>query len=336
MFDKSMLKYYSQLIDIDGSQGKGFLTGGRWWQIHLEPNSSCNIVYSPNLDPANEIVIYTHSEARAQYIANLIMAAHSLYTGELMTTEPIKVFQKRARTPNEIEEQLLAGSTGHLGISNLPVSCLIASKASQRLAYQYAIFKYQLSCNAVPLSPRELDPAADWMPGTVISSSPQDHVYFAYAIITSYSVLEELSIEIRTSEQRPSKLNGIWNPLVKEDLNQRLSRAGINPSEHIVWTLRETPTKIERAREPILVQKAEWADSKVRDGYIDMFEAIAYASWLRSQVSAHRLREITRSLTIYDVTNIQHLARYCLLQALGFWRYYERITDKSGRKRPLD
>lgn len=332
-----MQKYYSKLIDIDGRHDTGLFSKGRWWQIHLEPNPSCGTVYSPNQDPANEIIIYAHSENRAQYIANMIMAAHCLYTGQVFTTDVIKVFRKRAQTADEIAEQLLAGGRGYFGASNLPVSCLITSKASQRLAYQYAIFKYQLSCHTVLFNPLDLDPDGDWRPGRAVSPLPEDHVYFAYAIITSYSVLEELSIEIRASEQRPSKLNGRWNPSVKEDLNQRLVKAGIDPSEHIVWNLRDTPTNIERVRQPILVQKAEWAYSKVRDGYIDLFEAIAYASWLRSRVSAHRLMEISRSLTIYDVANVQHLARHCLLQALGFWRYYERhICQSDDTKQPPD
>ena len=333
-----MLKYYSKLIDIDGNHEIGLLCKGRGWQIHLEPNPSCNIQYSEN-KPANEITIHTHSENRAQYIANMIMAAHCLYTGEVLTTNVIKVFQNRAQTADEIAEQLYAGGGGYLGISNLPVSCLITSKASQRLAYQYAIFKYLLSCHTVPLSPLELDPEGDWKlgPFRAVSSLPEDHTHYAYAIITSYSVLEELSVEIRASQECPSMLNGRLNPIVKDDLNQRLVKAGINPSEHIVWNLRDTPTKIERVREPMLVQKAEWAYSKVRDGYIDLFESIAYASWLRSQVSAHRLREIARSLTIYDVANVQHLARRCLLEALGFWRYYERhIYQTDDTKQLLD
>lgn len=314
----SMLKYYSNLIDIDGSHNEGFLCEGRGWQIYLEPNPSCGII--SNGKPANEIVLHAHSEKRAQYIANMVMAAHCLYTGELLTTDVIKVFPNRANTVAEIEQHILAGGIGQFGISNLPVSCLIAAKASQRLGYQYAIFKYLLSCHTVILSPRDLDPAGDWEGGNAVSILPKDYIFFANAIITAYSVLEELFIEIRASESRPTKIDGKWNPEVKEDLKQRLIKVGIDPSDAIVWNLRATPTKIERARKPIIVQKTEWASFNVRDGYIDMFEAIAYASWLRSRVSAHRIGTLTRSLTIYDVENVQHLARFCLLKILRFWR----------------
>ncbi len=318
-----MRKYYSSLI-VNEQTSEGFLCKGRQWQIHLESNPSCHMVYTPNQQPANEIIIYAHSQNRAQYIANLVMASYCLYTGELLTTEVIPVFPKRAKTVHEIEEHLLAGGGGNLGVFNLPVSCAIAAKASQRLAYQYAIFKYLLSCHTVILNPRDLDPDGDWRPGKAISLLPEDHVHFANAIVEAYSVLEELSIEIRASKSRPSRIKGRWNPVVKNDLQNRLIKAGLDPYERVLWHLRDTPTNIERSHKPVLAQKTEWAAYRVRDSYIDLPEAIDYASWLRSQVSAHRLRTLTRSLTRYDVANVQHLARYLLLKVLGFWRYFER------------
>jgi len=42
-------------------------------------------------------------------------------------------------------------------------------------------------------------------------------------------------------------------------------------------------------------------------------------SWLRSKVAAHRLGNLARSLTKYDVHNAQTTARRLLLGHLGFW-----------------
>jgi len=318
----TMQKYYTNLIILNYGQEDGYYCKGRGWQIHFEANATCHMLVDDK--PAKEIIIYSSSKERAQYVANLLLAAHCLYTGELLTDDERTVFPNRAETIDEIAEQEIAGGHDCIGVSNLPVSCLIAAKASQKHAYQYAIFKYLLSFQTIPLGPRALDPQGDWTPGKAVSLYPKEHVYFSSAISQAYSVLEELSIEIRASKNNPSTIHGKWNPKVKNNLQERLIVAGINLSEPLLWTIRDTPTKIEKVRKPKSIKKTEWASFKVRDEYIEIIDAIAFASWLRSSVSAHKFSRLAKSLTIYDVANIQHLARRLLLETLGFWRYYER------------
>lgn len=318
----TMQKYYTNLIILNYGQEDGYYCKGRGWQIHFEANATCHMLVDGK--PAKEIIIYSSSKERAQYVANLLLAAHCLYTGELLTDDERTVFPNRAETIDEIAEQEIAGGHDCIGVSNLPVSCLIAAKASQKHAYQYAIFKYLLSLRTIPLGVRALDPQGDWVPGKAISVLPKEHVFNANAITLGYSVLEELSFDIRASRKEPSMIDGKWNPKVKIELEERLVAAGIDLSEHLLWHLRDTPTKIERERKPAGIKKTEWARYKVRDVYLNVIDAIAYASWLRSKVSAHRLSRLAKSLTIYDVANIQHLARRLLLETLGFWRYYER------------
>ena len=266
----------------------------------------------------------TKSADRAQHVIDLVLAAYCLYVGESFTFETMPVFKNRPQTTGEIEEQILAGGGHTTAIYNLPVSCLIASKASSKNAYQYAIFKHLLSCRSVPIGARSLDPQGDWESGKAISDLPEEHVFNANAITLAYSVLEELSFDVRASRKVPSTINGRWNPIVKKDLEDRLAREGISLLAPTLWHLRDTPTKIERARRPSGLQKCEWAKFRVRDVYLNVVEAIAYASWLRSKTSAHRLPKLVKSVTIYDVANVQHLARRLLLEALGFWRYYEK------------
>lgn len=315
-----MQKYYTNLIILDYDQDEGYYCKGRGWQIHFEANATCHILVEGK--PAKEITIYAHSEERAKYVANLVLAAHCLYTGDLLTDEDRTVFPNRAQTIDEIAEQAMAGGHTCIGVGNLPVACLISAKASQKYAYQYAIFKYLLSYRTVPLWSRYLDPQGEWMPGKSVSMLLKEHVFNANAIALCYSVLEELSFDIRASSKEPSMKDGKWNPKVKIDLEKRLTASGINLSEHSLWHLRDTPTKIERNRKPAVQQKTEWASYKVRDIYVNVIDAIAYASWLRSKVSAHRLSKLAKSLTIYDVANVQHLSRRLLLETLGFWRYY--------------
>jgi len=319
-----MQKYYSNLIILEEKQKEGTFCKGRGWQINFEPNPSCNIITAG--EPAKEIIIYAQSIERAEYISNLILAAHCLYTGELITVDERIVSPNRAQTIDEVAEQAIAGGHGCMAVFNLPVACLISAKASQKYAYQYAIYRYLLSFRAIPLGGRDLDPQGDWIPGRAISMLPKEHVFNANAITLGYSVLEELSFDIRASRKEPSMIDGRWNPVIKNELEERLITAGVDLSEHLLWHLRDTPTKIERERKPAGLQKTEWARYKVRDVYLNVIDAIAYASWLRSKVSAHRLSRLAKSLTLYDVANVQHLARRLLLEALGFWRYYQKVS----------
>jgi hypothetical protein len=250
------------------------------------------------------------------------MVAHCLYTGDLVVFEDRTVSTKRAQTVDEISEQVFKGGQDSIGVHHLPVACLIAAKASWKYIYQYAIFKYFLSFRTITLEGPALDPQREWIPGKAVSTFPKEHVFYAFAISLCYSVLEELSLEMRASQKEPSKKNSEWNPVIKSDLEKRLTKAGINLNEHLLWTLRETPTKIERARKPPNIKKMEWAVYRVRDELCNIIDAIAYASYLRSSISSHRLPSLAKSLSIYDVANVQHLARRLLLETLGFWRYF--------------
>jgi hypothetical protein len=257
----------------------------------------------------------------------MVFAVYSLFAGGLLADKSNRVFSKRAGTVSEVVGQVLAGGGRGLGVYQLPLACIIAAKASQRMAYQYALFKFLLSQRSVCLGVDALDPERDWEPGKSVSDFPAEHVFNAHAIISGYSVLEELSLELRASSKKPSKINGQWNPVVKQELENRLVKAKVDLSEPLLWHLRDTPTKIERSRQPPSKGKCEWASAKVRDIYVEVIDAIAYASWLRSGISAHKLPELAKSLTIYDVANVQNLARRLLLEVLGFWHYYQRHPE---------
>ena len=319
----NLKKYFSNLHVLEYPQKSGFFCKGKGWQIYFESNSSNHTLVDEQGDPHKEIIIYATSRERAQYVANLIMASRCLYTGDLLTEEERTVFPKRAQTIEEIEEQLIVGGHDYIGVSDLPVSCLIAAKASHQYKYQHAIFKYFLSLRTMPINSLALDPQHDWIPGKAVSMSPKEHVFYASAISLCYSVFEELALEVRASKEKPRIIDGKWNPEIKNDLERRLISARINLKEKLLWTLRETPTKIERTRKPPGTQ-TEWVRYRVRDEYWNVIDAIAYASWLRSKIATHKLPAIAKSLSIYDVANVQHLARRLLLETLGFWRYYQK------------
>jgi hypothetical protein len=201
-------------------------------------------------------------------------------------------------------------------------ACKIACKASYRRACSYSLFKYRLGISLFPIAPIDLDPShSGYYP---LSSFPLDHVSLAYAIIAFYSVIEELGLEVRASNKKPSFINGHWNPVVRVDLESRLKKFGINIKETFDWILRSTPTKIERnlSKDKKLKKdtKSVWSRRRVRDVEIDVPDAILLVSNLRSKISSHKFDKSVSSISIYDVSNANFLARRLLLERLGFWR----------------
>jgi len=153
---------------------------------------------------------------------------------------------------------------------------------------------------------------------------------FAYAIITAYSVIEELGLDVRASKDNPSTLeNGEWNPLVLNDLVNRLTRSNIDITQNIQWMIRGEKTKIEQDKPIKTVSLTEWADSdnnsdslqiSNKDSYIYIPDAINFISFLRSKISSHCVKDRIMDLSVFDVANAQFLAQRLLLEKVGLWK----------------
>jgi hypothetical protein len=196
---------------------------------------------------------------------------------------------------------------------------MIAAKASHRRAYKYALAKINFASELHSLEMVESDPSlATEHYG--VTAYTKDLVNLAYSVIASYSAIEEFGLEIRT-KGKPSIIDDTWNPVVRQDLEERLRKAGINLNDTVAWALRGKPTGIEKAKLLPSKGKCKWARGLyVRDCELEVIDAIRIASWLRSKVAAHRFGGITGALNSYDVENIRHLARRLFLERLGFWR----------------
>ena len=96
-----MQKYYSNLVVLEDNLNEGVFCRGRGWAISFESNPSSHIVTGN--EPAKEIIVYTQSADRAQHVIDLVLAAYCLYTGEILTSDPVPVFQNRAQTIDELE-----------------------------------------------------------------------------------------------------------------------------------------------------------------------------------------------------------------------------------------
>ena len=75
---------------------------------------------------------------------------------------------------------------------------------------------------------------------------------------------------------------------------------------------------------------------EVRDGQIHITDAIAYASFLRSQIAthSHEDKRFLRVLSVYEVSNTRFLARRLLLESLGFGEsltLIELLISETGR-----
>jgi len=267
-----MNQYYSRLVTTDYSYYPFPPYKGHGWNLTFEDypqfeSSKTSAIINGKEYPGKTVIIHATSTDRAQYVSDLVFASFILWRGEQTPFFPLRTqvipldYINPKATPiknGDIKGPLFIGSM------KIPTACLIARKASYRRFYQNAIFKYLLSQEIFPTSQFELDPP-HWYPSKYVFDFPDHHSRCAYAIVIAYSVLEEISLEIRASRDRPSFINGQWNPDVRLDLEERLKTAGIDITEPIPWLFRDTPTRIERLKPPRALMKSEWSGGRVRE-----------------------------------------------------------------------
>ncbi len=287
---------------------------GKAWRATLEPYRRRHGTRMRTADP--EVVLWASRLESAQRALDLILGSHNLLLGQaLALPDDLWAFNEEeiAHMP---EHERPKTQAFHFGSGTVRRACALAARASHRRKHVYAIAKYRFSMSVYSSFAVDLQPSAVHLPTT---RHPDDHVRFSHCIISAYSVLEELGLEVRASQRQPSMVGGKWNPTVLSDLQRRLRASRIDISVTETWTMRATPRKIERARSPQTRGKEAWAWGPIRDSEIELVDAIAYASWLRSKVASHKLSELAASLSPYDVANVQGLARRLLLETLGFW-----------------
>jgi hypothetical protein len=213
-----------------------------------------------------------------------------------------------------------------VGLSNssIPIYFKLASEASKDIKLENAITKYHISTEIYSMHYMDLA-EVDWK----ITGYCYWQMKFAYAIISAYSVIEELGLNIRANKEKPSKLSGEWNPEVLNDLIKRLKSSNINVNDPISWMVRGHDTKIEKKNPIKIVKKAEWSNPPgyedeflltINDGYIFIQDAINYVSLLRSKIASHEVGTRIMDLSVFDVANSQFLARQLILEKSNLWK----------------
>jgi hypothetical protein len=291
----------------------------------LDPHRKCNAFDGKSIIRGREIVIEAQNRTAAQKVVGLIHGAAVLLWNDPILANQFWIVEevKRQRNLQEGQRPLF-----QLCANELPLASMIAARASFRRNLVYALQKFLLSNQIFAPDVRSLDPSEGVYHH--LSVFPDDHVRFAYAIIAGYSVIEELEMEPRMfPPEHPSTFaNGKWDPVIRGDLENRLRAHRIDLSERVIWHLRGPPTRLQKKRPPRTTGKYPWTRGFVRDQAVEVIDAIADASWLRSKVSSHRLSDRASALSVYDVVNVQHLARRLLLEHLGFWRFHQRKASE--------
>jgi hypothetical protein len=326
-----MKYFYSGLLPMEFSEPTGFPIRGRGFTYCLADHDSLGnrkIIHSlPGgytfVKNPREIVIEALTEDAARHGHDLLWASFAVveagsYFLDLHDTE---------RTM--LEDEDLTDESKRVGRSTLQTGSVVkaarlAAKASYRRSRVYAIAQYHFSVSLCSVHLVDLDPhyATELLPKL---KRPINQIQAAAAIVHAYGAIEELGLEVRASNQRPSCLaDGTWNPIVKSDLEQRLARSGVDVGVPINWQIRGNKTKLETEK-PRQIQRTSklspWSRWKVRDRLVDIVDAIAHLSWLRSHVSSHRMNTSRANLlTMYDVTNGQFLSRRLILESVGMLR----------------
>lgn len=280
---------------------------GKFFTISFDENTN-----SSQAGRTSEIVVATNNYKNAVRVSQLISSGLSLLDACAFTT----MDSLPEIVPLQKDGELIPRSWGSVYSwvhrDNIPLAALIAAKSSFKKKIYLALLKYQLGCEIHSNNVMDLYPEYHRLVKT-----PWEHLRLSNAVIIFYSVIEELGLELRASYKNPSKIKGKWNPAVKNELIERLQKAKINLNETINWSRRSTPSKIHKLRKPDILKKSEYSYGQIRDSEIDLLDAIAYASWLRSRIAAHKLDEAFTSLSLYDVANVNFLARKLLLDSIN-------------------
>lgn len=309
--------YWTGLITIGNErlEPKPPFEGAGWTATLAPQRRQPRSVYE---DP--ELVLHANSWPSAQRALDLIVGCHQL----LVHPVPGFGFLPIAHNPSEPEwmekgqRETLAEKFMTTG--GFPLACAVAAKASRRRKWVYAVAKYKFSLSLYSVHHVDLEPFRS--PHLAVSPFPGDHVMFSHAIISAYSAVEDLGLDLRASARTPSRIDGQWNPVVKHELEERLRKSHVDLAETTLWTVRGPRRRIEKKRPVPATARAPWAGWSVRDSELHITDAIAYADWLRDCVAAHGVKKLTRALSPYDVVNVQHLARRLLLESLGFRRIH--------------
>jgi hypothetical protein len=126
--------------------------------------------------------------------------------------------------------------------SGITTACRFAALVS-RASLSYAMHKLAYSYRSAGAHYMDMHPR--YSPHEFrVQKEPLAHVRIANAVTLAYSAIEEMQLELRASRENPSRLKDrSWNPVVLNELKQRLRKAKIDINDPFIWTI--SPTESE-------------------------------------------------------------------------------------------
>jgi hypothetical protein len=272
--------------------------------------------------PQLELLIEADSEEKAEDLLSIIHGGMLLaYPAPGLTTNFVFLKEYIEEQNEWYNENPFISYLQRL--DNVGFGCQIASIAIKNKQLIYSIEKYKVSLELASFTPKSADP----MYGQVFENYDIKHSYHtrsSFAIVSAFSVVEELGLEVRSSSVNPRFVNnetGEWNPKVLKSITKRLRESNINEDLTFDWIYRGEPTKIEKETKPLFGVDSQWIvyHKDVRDKTLTFPEAIHHASYLRNFIASHKFKELTQYISPYDVNNVQLLARQLIIRKIKMW-----------------
>jgi len=280
-----------------------------------------------------DVLVRARNREQAQSVATLFHAANAVANGSLPMTwflgwealaAPVAV-PRDFRDLEGLDEDVARNAIANVFMSDgVPTALTLTARASRKRSWQYAIYKLLDSYVHVNIDRTRLDPNEYSYDPLKASPWPRDHVRFSAAITSAYAAIEELDLTVRAiavshNNIRAKYEDGSWVPAVLADIRSRLKRANVHELLGTYWHLRGPQRRHEKAKSVNTHGRTPWTRGAVRDAYVGIADALDHARWLRNKVTGHRIDARTRSLTPYDVANVQGLARTLIMSATGSW-----------------
>ena len=287
------------------------------------------------------VIVQATSRVHAQRAVEILHAAWAVVHGSVpwANADGVHALELPMAVPRDFRnlegvelERALLGVRNYTSSGEFDSAIRLATRATRERRWQYALFKLYESLKIASIEFADTRPDNFETRTHVPSRWPSDHVRLTAAITLAYSAIEELGLlvqprEVTRGDKRARFNDGTWVPEVLENLEARLKKARIEKDTVFVWAARGVRRRHERQKSVPLVGRPQWNRRWIRDSYVLVVDALDHARWLRNQVSGHRIDDRARSLTIFDVSNVQNLARLLLMSATqSWWPEYQSFT----------
>jgi hypothetical protein len=278
--------------------------------------------------PGRLLIVETTDEATANNIAQLICAAGDIIKGgpgDRVGAQSVFPLPDDAAERNSIYDNLFRTHGFFEQFVNPPelaIAVAVAAEAWSNKSLIYAIHKLSRSIATESITWWSGHPRYGQM---FERHSPlyRDHVGTSIAINLAFSAIEELQLQVKSSDKNKRWLDpkaGQWNPDVLQDLQARMRAAHIDPDRTMTWIVRGDRSLAESKITPVLGIPTPYSDGQIiRDVEVTLPHALHIASYIRNYMTAHRFGEASQFLGPYEVHNMQNLVRQLILCACGLW-----------------